>query len=93
MDGLLHFCSGSLVIGHDPAADLHLEHDATVASRHASLSVQEGRLFLEPLDAEHLPTIGGQAIGKTLEVSAGLVFVIGKTTLEIISAKGGPEWT
>jgi len=93
MDGLLHFCSGSLVIGQDPAADLHLEHDATVVSRHASLRVQDGRLLLEPLDAKHLPTISGQAIRETLEVSPGLVFVIGNTTLEILSAKGGPEWT
>ncbi len=93
MDGLLHFCSGAMVIGRDHAADLHLEHDPSVALRHAVLAEQDGGLLLEPLDREHPPQVAGQALVEPLEVSPGLVFVVGKTTLEILSAQGGPEWT
>ncbi|MBC8327945.1 MAG: FHA domain-containing protein [Planctomycetes bacterium] len=91
MDGLTHYShEDELVIGLEGSADLGLDFDPRISRRHARLAFREGRLVLEDLGSRFGTWIGAQRLREPVEVSAGAVFTVGDTLIEVLGQGDSP---
>ncbi len=89
MDGLTHYShDGELLIGRQGSADLALDLDPRVARRHARLFLDAGRLMLEDLGSRFGTWIGSRRLESAVELSAGAVFSVGDTLVEVLGGDG-----
>jgi pSer/pThr/pTyr-binding forkhead associated (FHA) protein len=80
------------VLGRDPTASVHLL-DAEVSRRHASLTIDEGRLLVEDLGSSNGTFVDEERIGGEAEVYPGSQLRVGQTVIEVRASQpaGDPE--
>lgn len=76
---------GALTIGRTDLNDLSLYCDTSVSGSHARVLIEDGHYWLEDLDSKNGTFIGDGRVQGKVAVGAGAVFVVGQTTLELIS--------
>jgi DNA-binding NtrC family response regulator len=74
----------SLVVGSSSAADIVVS-DPTVSSRHCTLSVRDGAVFIEDLGSKNGTFVGGARVGHA-RGQPGTAVTIGRSTLVISTA-------
>lgn len=79
----------SYVIGFDGRSDLVLA-DSTVAPRHARLTLEGGRIFIEPIGG-NLTSLDEQRIWEPTEVALGQWIQLGETVLQVLLGDQPPE--
>jgi pSer/pThr/pTyr-binding forkhead associated (FHA) protein len=80
------------VLGRDPTATVHLL-DAEVSRRHASLTVDEGKLLVEDLGSSNGTFVDEARISEETEVQPGQRLRVGQTIIEVRAPEpaGDPE--
>ena len=77
--------AGILSIGRTEENDLALLGDPSISARHARIVIDQGQYWLEDLGSTNGTYLGeGKVQGRVL-IGPGTVFVVGQTTLELIS--------
>jgi pSer/pThr/pTyr-binding forkhead associated (FHA) protein len=77
--------SAVLSIGRTEENDLALPADPSISARHARIVIDQGQYWLEDLGSTNGTYLGeGKVQGRVL-IGPGTVFVVGRTTLELIS--------
>lgn len=90
MDGFTHFSTkGEVVLGRGPSADMVLELDSRVSSRHARVFLDKGLIWLEDLGSTNGTFLGTEELAGKIPLAPGVQFTVGRTLLEILPERGG----
>jgi hypothetical protein len=72
---------GETVLGRDPAAGVCVDHPS-VSRRHARISIERGRAWLEDLDSRNGTFLNGRQIDGRTEIEDDAIVGLGPVTLE-----------
>lgn len=87
MDGVSrHSSGGALSIGRTEENDLALAFDLSVSGKHARVVIDSGQYWLEDLGSTNGTFLGEGRIQGRVLIALGTVFVVGRTTLELMAS-------
>ncbi|HEU5181332.1 MAG TPA: FHA domain-containing protein [Candidatus Polarisedimenticolia bacterium] len=87
MDGMSRRSAGeSLSIGRTEENDLAIPFDLSVSGKHARVVIDAGQYWLEDLGSTNGTFLGEGRIQGRVLIALGTVFVVGRTTLELMAS-------